>query len=58
MQDLIIYLIIITLSRWSNRSRRWYYESEMSVRPKTVELSVNSRRFSIESAAGLMTSRF
>ena len=30
----------------------------MSERPRTVELSVNSRKFSIGSAAELMTSRF
>ena len=49
---------IISLFRWSNRSRRWCCESEMSELPRTVELSVNSRRCSIGSAAELMTSRF
>ena len=49
--------ILISLFRLSNRSRLWCCGSEVSELLKTVALSVSSRRFLIESAVELMTSR-
>ena len=49
--------MLISLFRLSNRSRLWCCENEVSELLRTVELSVNSRRFLIESVAELMTSR-